>query len=233
MLLIDTRKGQFSPERAVVGDIPIDSPWIETQLAILVSEDQLAAVVKDLGLHEFSEFNTSLMQRARSFLARIEDRGFGFSISRASDGVRCHRARHWSAAATSPGKRKDLSWIIEITARSSSADLAARIANAVTDAYIRAQRERKVEATRDASEWLRTRLEALRDQSSAAESAVVEFKAKHNIIAFNGKLMSEQQIAELNTQLAAVRAEASSAQARLTGSRKSCALRRQPRSRIR
>src|SRR3954447_22554882 len=41
MLLIDTRKGQFSPERAVVGDISIDSPWIETQLAILVGESNL------------------------------------------------------------------------------------------------------------------------------------------------------------------------------------------------
>src|SRR3954469_21415706 len=63
-LLIDTRKGQFSPDRAVVGDIPIDTVWIETQLTILVSENLLASVAKDLGLAESPEFNTSLRRRA-------------------------------------------------------------------------------------------------------------------------------------------------------------------------
>src|SRR3954451_19621008 len=70
MLLIETRKGQFSPERAVVGDIPIDPAWIETQLTILVSEDLLASVAKDLGLADSPEFNTSLGQRAQSLMVR-------------------------------------------------------------------------------------------------------------------------------------------------------------------
>jgi succinoglycan biosynthesis transport protein ExoP len=100
-------------------------------------------------------------------------------------------------------------------ARSSNANLAAKIANAVADAYIGKHRQWKVEAARHASDWLQTRLQTLSEQSSAAEKAVLNFKAANNIVAASGKLLNDQQLSDLNTQLAGARTGAASAQARL------------------
>ncbi len=92
------------------------------------------------------------------------------------------------------------------------------MANAVADAYIVDQLEAKYQATRRASAWLQNRIRELRDQASAAERAVVEFKTKNNIVTTGGsnpRLMGEQQVSELNSQLVIARAQASEAKARL------------------
>jgi succinoglycan biosynthesis transport protein ExoP len=58
-------------------------------------------------------------------------------------------------------------------------------------------------------------LNELRGQASAAERAVVEYKTKNNIVDTGGRLMNEQQLAELNTALVQARAAKAEAQARL------------------
>src|SRR5262249_25602584 len=94
-------------------------------------------------------------------------------------------------------------------------DTAARIANAVPDAYILDQLDAKYQATRRASVGLQDRMPELRDQASTAGRAVVNFKTKNNITAADGKLMNEQQLTELNSQLVAARAKTFDAQAKL------------------
>ena len=73
-------------------------------------------------------------------------------------------------------KRLGLTYVIQISFRSYSADRAAEIANAVADAYVTDQLEAKYQATRRASVWLQDRIKELRDQVSTAERAVVEFQ---------------------------------------------------------
>ena len=51
------------------------------------------------------------------------------------------------------------------------------------DGYVFDQLNAKYQANRRAGDWLQERLQALRDQSAAAERAVIEFKAKNNIVA--------------------------------------------------
>ena len=55
----------------------------------------------------------------------------------------------------------------------------------------------------------------LRGQASAAERAVVEYKTKNNIVDTGGRLINEQQLAELNTDLIKARAAKAEAQARV------------------
>ena len=83
-------------------------------------------------------------------------------------------------------KRVGLSYVIEIAFRSLQPERAAQIANAVADAYIVDQLEAKYQATKRASVWLQDRIRELRDQASAAERAVVEFKTKNNIVTTGG-----------------------------------------------
>src|SRR5262245_37028394 len=55
----------------------------------------------------------------------------------------------------------------------------------------------------------------LSEQGSRADEAVVQLKARNNIVAASGRLITEQQLAELNTQLLLAREKTSEARARL------------------
>ena len=111
--------------------------------------------------------------------------------------------------------RVGLTYVIEVEFQSIDPDRAAQIANAVADGFIADQREAKYQAIRGATVWLQDRLNELRGQASAAEHAVVEYKAKNNIVDTGGHLMGEQQLTELNTALVKARADAAEARARL------------------
>ena len=112
-------------------------------------------------------------------------------------------------------KRIGLSYLVSINFTSANADEAIKIANAAADAYIQTELRRKYDLLRKASDWLLDRYEALRDQASAADRSVVEFKAKHNIVTADGKLINDQQLTEVNNRLGEVRAVVADKQARL------------------
>src|SRR5208282_5740358 len=105
-------------------------------------------------------------------------------------------------------------YVMEITFISRDADHAAQVANAVADAYILDQLEAKYQTTRRAAQWLQDRLKELRTEASTAERAVVDFKTKNNIVDTGGRLMNEQQLAELNSALIQARALTAEAKAR-------------------
>src|SRR5262249_51368917 len=106
-------------------------------------------------------------------------------------------------------KRLGVSYVIEIGFSSRSPQRAAEIANAVANAYIVDQLEARYQASRTATSWLQDRLRELTDQVSTAERAALAFKAKNDIVAADGKLMDEQQVADLNSRLVAARAQTS------------------------
>ena len=94
---------------------------------------------------------------------------------------------------------------------------AAKIANAIANAYIDDELEAKYEATRRASVWLQDRLKELSAQVAAQQQAVVNFREKHNIIdtgGANGQLMNDQQLSEVNSQLILAQAATAEAKAR-------------------
>ena len=104
---------------------------------------------------------------------------------------------------------------IDIDFKSIDPDRAAQIANAVAEGYIADQLDARYQAVRNATAWLENRLNELRGQASAAERAVVDYKAKNNIVDTGGRLISQDQLAALNTTLIATHTAVAEAQARL------------------
>ncbi len=104
---------------------------------------------------------------------------------------------------------------MEVSFRSLDPDKAAQIANAIGDAYIADQLEAKYESARRASAWLQDRIKSLRDAASAAEQALSKFKENNNIVESGGKLMNDQQMSEITSQLILAHAAAVEAKARL------------------
>ena len=115
--------------------------------------------------------------------------------------------------------------MLDIAYTSLSPARAAGIANAVADAYITDQLESKYQATRRASAWLQDRIKELRGQASIADRAVLEYKERNNIVDVGGtmatgggagsRLLGEQSLSELNTQLSSARNTTAEAKARL------------------
>ena len=97
--------------------------------------------------------------------------------------------------------RTGVSYFIAVKYRAANPDLAAQIANAIAEAYIADQLEAKNDPTRRAGVWLQQRIEELNEKRALADRAVVDFKKENNMVAADGKLVNEQQIAELNSQL--------------------------------
>jgi polysaccharide biosynthesis transport protein len=105
--------------------------------------------------------------------------------------------------------------VIVIEFQSPDAELAARIANAIADAYIARQRAAKQDQSRGASQWLVGEIDKLRARVSEAEGRVESFRAKANLfVGTNSTTLSNQQLGELNAQLTAARAQKADAETR-------------------
>ncbi len=214
-MLIDARKVQMFQQQSILGDIPIDTAQVESQVEVLKSENIALAVIKNLHLTEDPEFVGSgggLLTTLVSFVFSP------FESDQAASEFELTR-RAVNAFESKLGiKRIGLTYVIQISFRSYNPERAAAIANAVADAYIVDQLEAKYQATRRAGAWLQDRIKELRDQVANAERAVVEFKTKNNIVSTGGldkRLVGEQQVAELSSQLVITRANSAEAKARL------------------
>src|SRR5207248_6682589 len=104
----------------------------------------------------------------------------------------------------------DKSRVIVVEFQSADPDLAARVANAIADAYLGADRIARQDQTRAASRWLAGEIEARRQKVAEAEARVESFRAKTNLfVGTNNTTLSSQQLGEVNSQLAAARAQKS------------------------
>jgi len=219
MLLIDSSKVRIlQQQQTPIGDIPIDTAHVETQVEILKSENIGLSVIKDLKLTADPEFIGSgggLLGKIIAF----------FSPPTPQSEAQLARAALGAFEAKRSITRVGRTYVLDIGFTSIGPDSAAKIANAIADAYIVDQLEAKYQATRRASVWLQDRIKELRQQASEADRAVLDYKEKNNIISLGGgnaatgsttgKLLGEQQLEELNTQLGAARAAAEEVKARL------------------
>jgi uncharacterized protein involved in exopolysaccharide biosynthesis/Mrp family chromosome partitioning ATPase len=100
-------------------------------------------------------------------------------------------------------KRADKVFVVEVDVTSRSAEKAARIANAIADGYLVDQAATKQESGEEASAGLSARLDEQRRRVQEAADRVERYKAAHNIVVAGNMLVTDQQMADISTQLAA------------------------------
>lgn len=105
--------------------------------------------------------------------------------------------------------------VIQIGFRSKSPAKAAKVANEFATLYLAQQVEQKVDATSQASQWLNARLEQIRTQVLADDTAVQQFKIANNLLSSQGATLTEQEISNFNQSLAQATAQVAEDQARL------------------
>jgi succinoglycan biosynthesis transport protein ExoP len=211
-MVLEPRKGPpFDKTQPILAD-SIDNATVDTQVDVLTSDNVARTVIKNLDLTADPEFvgpeSGSFSALTNLVLPLLSSNAPTTSDSLDLRALGRFQDKLWV-------RRRPKTHTIEIGFNSLDPKKAAKIANAVVDAYISDQLEAKYESTRRATGWLLDRLATLRDQASADMRALAEFKQKNNIITSDGKLINDQQMSEVNSKLIQAHAATSEAKARL------------------
>jgi polysaccharide biosynthesis transport protein len=216
-MVIDSHRLQLLQQKPDLGANAIDTGAVQTEVEVLLSRTISLSVIKELRLTEDPEFaggNGGLLGFFLKLVPGLWGSGGIDSEARLTDRALTAFERRRTVYRVPPAN------VIEIGFRSLDPVKSARIVNAIADAYVTEQLDAKYQATRRASAWLEDRIKELRTQASIADRAVVDFKHANNIVTVEAagdtvRLMNEQQLSELNSQLILARAATAEAKARL------------------
>ncbi|MFO1115608.1 MAG: exopolysaccharide transport family protein [Beijerinckiaceae bacterium] len=112
--------------------------------------------------------------------------------------------------------RNERAYVLDVVVTTPNPELSATLANVIARTYLEAQNEAKSEIAKRASEDLSKRAEELRKQVQTAEADVERYRAEHDLVQTpTGRLLGEQQITDLSSQLGLIRARIADAQAKV------------------
>ncbi|AVO44724.1 GumC family protein [Phreatobacter cathodiphilus] len=188
----------------------IDQETVLSQVQLILSRDVAKAVAQKLDLARKPEFDPALrsFNPVRQVLIFL---GLAENPMRMTAEERVLRSYFEKLTAF----QVDKSRIISIQFDSHDPALAAEAANMVAAQFIEAQQANKRSQTRNASQWLSGEVDGLRRKVEEAEGRVESFRARANLfVGSNNTSLTAQQLAEVNSQIAAARAQQSDAQTR-------------------
>lgn len=227
-VLLDPRKPKIMGEEQFYTEVALSPFAVETESAVIRSTALLRRVVEREKLVPSEDLaslrkeaqpkkeqpapGTSILGELSSVLsgerktAESEMLSYPPKVVRAIEGLR---------AATTV-TRLPQSYIVTISFAAPDPARAARMANAIADAFIIDKLDARYEAAQRASEWLSDRLAELRNQVRDSEAAVAKFREEHGLLSGNSSItLNEQQLADLNGKLVAARTELAEKKARL------------------
>lgn len=224
-LLLDPRKEKAAGQDAILTDAVLDLPAVESQIAIIKSSSLLKRVVVRERLANDPEFGSAvgsdLLSSLKSFFTRSAE------PQAHSDASNTHLS---SSLTDVPSEliatienlkyllqvsRSGQSYVLNVSLASADPVKAARLTNAIADAYVVDKFDARFDAAKRASAWLSDRLVELRQQLRESEEAVARFRADNNLVGTSqGASLSQEQLGQLNTRLVQARAETAEKKAR-------------------
>lgn len=107
--------------------------------------------------------------------------------------------------------------LVDVSFRAKSPAMAAKIANTLANVYVSQNLEIKLEAAKDAVDWLHHQIEAERKKVEETEQAVLRYKEENNIItdfSSDNEKITAQKLAQLNTNVVDAESERVEAETR-------------------
>jgi uncharacterized protein involved in exopolysaccharide biosynthesis len=211
-ILIEGRENVFlRPEAEKLAERErVDPETVTSQVQLVLARDLARKVIKELKLAERAEFDpvlngVSLPRHVASLAGLAKD------PLKMSPEERVLEAYYERLTAFPVDKSR----VIAVEFSSADPELAATAANAIAAAYLELQQSAKLDQTRLASQWLGGEIETLRRRVAEAEAKVEDFRAKSNLfVGTNNTTLSNQQLGELNSQLALARSQKAEAEAK-------------------
>src|SRR5262245_9895177 len=214
-VLLDPRKDKVAGPDAILSEGYLDYAMIESQMAIIRSTVFLRRVVEKERLYSDPEFGS---RRNRTNLADATGQVGVQGDQPTPPDIAGSVAALQGAVSVKAGSQSPyaVSYLLSISVTSIDAERAARLANAVADAFVVEKLDARFEATKRASAWLSDRLVELRKQLRVSEEAVAKFRDEHGLVQSVGNVtLNQQQLSELNAKLVAAKTDAAEKKARV------------------
>lgn len=234
LVMIDPRQAKVVDVQAVLQGLGTDSATVETQVKLLKSRNHIESVMENLHLFSDPEFNRSLDGSSSSLPTRLGTFGellaswlpdewliaTGLAEEPQPEGSPQQIELAREAAIERFDDRYKVtqegrSYVIAVSFTSADPKKAAQIANKAAELYVEGQRRLKLDATVRASEFLGSRLDALKADVQRAEAAVAEFRKANKLVDAKGSSLKETQLADLSRELITARATLAETQAKL------------------
>jgi capsular exopolysaccharide synthesis family protein len=222
-LMIDARERRVVDIASVVSELVADDQAIASELQVIRSDELVGRVIRQLELDRRAEFNPKLRTGYVQMLAdwvgsRWLSVWAGEVAPPAGDGQGADAIPADIVVNVQRGldvKPLGRSRVIAIDFSSEDAVLAARVPNALAEAYTDFQLEQKLAATRQAASWLEDRLSELRRRARSSEQAVADYRT--HLFTSEGRTtdMLQQEVADTTSQLTHARIELEEAETRL------------------
>ena len=220
VLLIEGSKAK-SGLSASIADLTYDSGAIDSQLEVLKSEGIASSVLASMT----PEQSAALTDPRPSILGKWVDQVLpnvslrSMMATPRKEPVADAKAARERAVMDQLQSGLDVrrigrSYVLNVDYTSPDPKLAAALANAFSEAYITDQTKSNVEVMRKASGWLDQRIVELRNKTINADLSIQKFKSEHGLTMSDGKLVSDQQLSEINTQLIVAQGDTARAEAR-------------------
>lgn len=193
-----------------VGRTTIDPETVASQVQVLLSRDLARKVIEKENLADKPEFDPAVAGRSpmRTLLGFI---GMGRNLSSMTQEERTLEAYYDRLNVQAIEKSR----VIVIDFTSADAQLAAQVANALAETYLRMQQVDMQAQTRAAGTWLAGEIEKMRKKVAEAEAKVEEYRAKNNLfLGANKTSLPAQQLTDLTAQISAARGQQADLQAR-------------------
>jgi capsular exopolysaccharide synthesis family protein len=230
-ILLEAGQAKVTNVEAVLTDTLPDQKKIESEIRVVLSRNLANHVINRLSLDQYEEFNKEL--QAKTIIDNVVDwvasappvvylwgllspPPTSLDAQRQAELVRSRVIDEFLEHHLDVAQVPD-SWVLRITFRSESPELAAQVANEVANAYVESQLAAKYDATSKANAWLRSKLSELKQAADASEKAVEKFRKQTGLLQTDkGTPLVTQQLTDVNSDLIAARAQRTAAEARLT-----------------
>ncbi|MES0195851.1 exopolysaccharide transport family protein [Mesorhizobium sp. M0011] len=189
----DVNPSRISPDGGIT--------QVESQVSVVQSTGVLMRAIAATNLTQDPEFN------GQGLLSRL----LGSASAEGDRSVQTLDALRRRLAV----KRADKVLVLDVIVTAKSADKAALLANAIAQAYLVDQASARAKMARDASESITARLDEQRKRVQQAENAVEAYKSANNMVMAAGNLVSDQELTEINTQLAAAQSRTAALKAQV------------------
>lgn len=222
-VMLNAREGRVSTETAVVSDLTLNNPVVDSEVTSIKSNVLLGDVIHQIGPDRLAVLvpasEPSLLDLAQEWV-RANVPSFGFlldgeeaSSAPATDDARTQRLIGVLKQNLAVARSGD-SYVITIAMTSPDPWLSAEITNTVAAIYIKLQLEERRTIARRATLWLDERVEELRAQVEAAEAAVEQFRADQLILDGTSLDTLSQQLITFSNQISIAKADLAGVEAR-------------------
>ena len=207
-ILIETRESVYTrPDTGMIDEArPIlDAEGIASQVELLGSADVLSKVADELDLASKPEFDptkASITDRIMAIIGRAPELGLKDAlIAKMRDRLKIYRV--------------ESSRVIVVEFSSKDPQLAAKVPQAIANAYLANQQAAKLQTDTSATDWLEPVIKDLSAKVKEAEAKVASYRSQNDILdGQNNSVLATQQLSELSSEMTRVRAARANAEAK-------------------